>query len=56
MYIYICIYIYIYIYIYEEGVVKTRNLLGEGVIGVIIFGSIRFLSKKITKPNFLKKN
>jgi len=37
------VYNFIYIYIYDEGVVKTRNLLGEGVIGVIIFGSIRFL-------------
>ena len=45
-----------FLYIYEEGVVKTRNLLGEGVIGVIIFSSIRFLSKKITKSNFFKKN
>jgi hypothetical protein len=25
------------------------------LIGVIIFGSVRFLSKKITKPNFFKK-
>jgi len=24
-------------------------------VGVIIFGSVRFLSKKATKPNFLKK-
>jgi hypothetical protein len=47
------IYIYIYIYIYEEGVVKTRNLLGEGVIEVIIFGLV--FIKKIIKLNF-KKN
>jgi hypothetical protein len=25
-------------------------------LGVFIFGSVRFLSKKITKPIFLKKN
>jgi len=25
-------------------------------LGVIIFGSVRFLSKKVTKPNFKKKN
>jgi len=25
------------------------------IVGMIIFGSVRFLSKKITKPNFFKK-
>jgi len=33
---------------------KTENVLF--FVGVFIFGSVRFLSKKITKPNFFLKN
>jgi hypothetical protein len=36
---------------------QVRDLIGIKliVLGVIIFGSVRFLSKKLTKPVFLKK-
>jgi len=35
---------------------KLKIFVGR-LVGVIIFGSIRFLSKKVTKPKFvLKKN
>ena len=31
------------------------SLASLSELGVIIFGSVRFLSKKVTKPNFFKK-
>jgi hypothetical protein len=46
--------VYNFIYIYEEGVVKTRNLLGEGVIEVIIFDLV-FIKKNNEIEFILKK-